>query len=201
MKINQSLCLGLICLALITTTGIAPTQSQPVATQGAIETVAAQMDALPTNCGSLAEPIQLNAQQGNFIGSWPILLGIPNDSRQHSGVLTFPNEHTYTDERLPGWWNTKMAWFVSQAYQGTVKVRAFNIKDNSPMYINWKGNALSTTAEFDAKKTVSYVQGMNGWAFFPSAVWVSKAGCYRFEAEWDGGAWQQIVAVGYVPVP
>jgi hypothetical protein len=183
--------------------GTAPTQSQPIATQNAVGTVevAGHMDPVPANCGILAEPIEINPQMGAFIGSWPILLGIPNNSSQHTGVLSVPDEHTQTDERLPGWWATKMAWFVSQSYQGTVKVQGFNIKDDSPIYIDWHGDDLMTTAELDPKKTFSYVQGSEGWAFFPSIVWVSKAGCYRFEAEWNGGAWRQIVAVGYVPIP
>src|SRR5262249_949207 len=101
--------------------------------------------------------------------------------------------------RLPGWWRTKMAWFVSDSYKGAVKVRGYNLKDNSPIYINWNRDELLTTAELDPRKTFSSVAGMQGWAFFPSSVWVSKAGCYSIEAEWDGGAWRQVVAVGYVP--
>jgi hypothetical protein len=203
MKIFQWFFIGLLCLTFVAITGHSSAQNRSVATQNAVSTaeVAAQMDLVPTNCGILAAPIQLNAQQGYFIGSWPILIGIPNYPNRYKGVMGFPNEHLHSDNRLPGWWATKMAWFVSESYVGVVKVRGFNIKDNSPIYINWKGDNPVTTAEFDPSKTISYVDGMTGWAFFPSHVWVSKAGCYRLEAEWDGGAWHQIVAVGYIPNP
>ncbi len=125
------------------------------------------------------------------------MLGLPKDSRQHQGILSIPNQHIQTDERLPGWWASKMAWFVSQSYQGTVRVRGFNVQDGSPIYINWNGNELLTTAAFDASKSFSYVQGLEGWAFFPSIVWVSKAGCYRIEVEWNSGSWSQIIAAGF----
>ncbi len=200
---KPQLYLGLGFLALIALLGAAPAQGQPTATQNATATVevAAPMEPPPTNCGILAEPLELSHPTGSFIGTWPMLIAIPNSSDQHQGIMNIPNEHLQTDERLPGWWGTKVAWFVSESYQGAVKVRVVNVQDGSPMYIQWNGNNMVTTAEFDPKESFSQVEGSQGWAFFPSFVWVSKAGCYRFEAEWDGGAWRQIVAVGDVKAP
>lgn len=201
MKIKLLGCLGALCLILVLMMGNSLAKSQSAATQSATGTfeAAAQMDPVPSDCGNLAEPLEINGETGSFLGAWPILISVSSGAGKPKGVLAFPNQHYGTDARLPGWWYNKIAWFVSESYRGEVKISGYNVKDHSPLYINWKDDILETTAALNPKKSFSFVNGMQGWAFFPSIVWVSKAGCYNIEAEWEGGAWRQIVAVGYDP--
>ena len=107
-----------------------------------------------------------------------------------------PNEHYITNPQLEGWWATKVASFIPITYEGKVQLQGFNVADNSPMYFEVGGQEATTVAILDPDHPGGSAAGIERWAFFPSYFWVSKTGCYRLEAEWDGGAWQQIIAVG-----
>jgi hypothetical protein len=200
MKIILWSCLGFASLLFIVLTGSSSAQNRTAVTQNAVATVevAAQMEPLPTNCGIPPKPMTLSPQITSVIGTWPLLVGVPNFPDPRKGALVFPTEHNDTDALLPGWWVTKTGWLVSQTYEGTVKVRGFNIIDHSPIYFNLGRGGLVTTAELDPTKDFSIIEGLTDWSFFPSNIWVSKAGCYRIEAEWNGGSWWQVLAVGSI---
>jgi len=159
--------------------------------------VAATMDSAPTDCGQLAVPAVIDAQAGGGIGAWPLWVGIPNWSDQSRGILVFPTIHYQENEMLVGWWVTKMGWFVSEAYKGEVTIQAYNLADHSPMYFEFTAEP-EPLAVLNPARPGGFVNGMQGWAFFPSLIWVSKAGCYQLEATWDGGMWRQVIAVGAV---
>lgn len=151
---------------------------------------APQMDAAPTTCGPLPEAIDFGENVGKLIGAWPLYIGIGN------GVLPMPTSHYYTDDRLPGWWRNKVGWLVKDSYQGMIHLRGGNVDDGSPMVFEFNGNEPVLEAVLNPAHPGGFIDGMVGWAFFPSAVWVSKAGCYRLQVEWDGGRWEQVIAVG-----
>ena len=196
-KFLSALALLLMLLLLVLTPQHGYSQS-PTATAVPTIEVAATMDAVPTNCGQLSESVMLDPQSGRFIGVWPIYAGLPNWEGQTQGILVFPTTHYQTNDQLVGWWVTKMGWFVSESYTGEVKVRAFNLADHSPIYFE-RTDAPATVMTLDPAHPGGFVNGMVGWAFFPSLLWVSKAGCYQLEATWEGGLWQQVIAVGAVP--
>lgn len=161
--------------------------------------VAAQMDAVPSNCGILAKPTAIDPLIPHAIGTWPVWVGVPDADDNSKGIMFVPNEHYQRNRQLEGWWSTKVGWFVSPSYTGEVKIQAYNLADNSPMYFD-SSQDLSTTMTLNSAKPGGFVTGLDNWAFFPSNVWVSKAGCYRLEAEWDGGLWQQVIAVGNLDI-
>jgi hypothetical protein len=66
------------------------------------------------------------------------------------------------------------------------------------MYFSFGGSTPTAAATFNPETPGAYAEGSELFANFPSTVWVSKAGCYLIEAQWDGGLWQQTIAVGHV---
>jgi hypothetical protein len=172
-------------------------QSQSAATSTAVATVevAAEMGKMPSDCGQLAEPIVPDPNFGRAIGAWPIWVALPNNAGNETrGVLGMPDQHYIKDSHLEGWWAMKVGWAIKDTYKGEVKVQGFNVADHSPIYFQFAGDPV-TTAVLNPAKPGGSASGLN-LAFFPSYVWVSKAGCYRIQAEWDGGSWQQVIAVG-----
>jgi hypothetical protein len=161
-------------------------QSQPV-----IE-VAPEMGAAPTNCGILAESMAIDPMIPHAIGTWPIWFAVPNSL----GIVDMPTQHYQKNPELEGWWSTKAAWFIDKDYVGEVHIEGFNVEDNSPMYVEF--DELTTRSTINPETPGGFVDGLDDWAFFPSYVWVSKAGCYQIHAEWDGGSWEQIIAVGNI---
>ncbi len=95
-----------------------------------------------------------------------------------------------------------MAWFVNTNYHGKVKLSAYSLTDHSPVYFETgdQHNNMVTTAELDSATPGGIIPDFpDKWAFFPTHIWVSKAGCYRIQAEWDSGSWQQVIAIGSKP--
>ncbi|HEX2906699.1 MAG TPA: hypothetical protein VHO69_07560 [Phototrophicaceae bacterium] len=169
------------------------------ATPAATVEVAATMDFVPTDCGILAGAIAIDPLIPRAIGAWPVWLSVPNgDDRETKGILYVPNRHNFTDASLPGWWVTKAGWFVSKSYSGEVRVRGFNVADDSPIYFASGAAELSDTMILNPEQPGGFVTGLERFAFFPTHMWVAHAGCYRLEAAWDGGLWQQIIAVGNI---
>jgi len=155
--------------------------------------VAAEMEAVPTDCGILAQEMAVDPMiQG--IGAWPIWVALPNEAGDSRGILTMPTKHYQENEQIKGWWSTKVAWFIDPSYTGEVQLQGFNVQDNSPIYFEF--DELTTLATLNSDEPGGFADGLEAWAFFPSYMWVSKAGCYRLQAEWDGGLWQQVIAVG-----
>jgi hypothetical protein len=154
---------------------------------------APQMNPAPTTCGPLPEAINFGEDVGRLVAAWPLYIGIEN------GVLPMPTTHYFTDDRLPGWWRNKVGWLAKASYQGTIHLRGANVDDGSPMVFEFNGDEPVLEAVLDSAHPGGFIDGLEGWAFFPSAVWVSKAGCYRLQVEWDGGRWEQVLAVGANP--
>lgn len=151
---------------------------------------AAQMDAVPTDCGILAASFSPDPGIPNAMGAFPIWVGLSD------GVLPMPTEHYQENPRLPGWWATKLGWLITKAYTGTVRVSGWNVTDNTPMYFEFGDNGPLLLSTLDPAEPGGFVDGLDDWAFFPSYAWVPQAGCYRLRAEWDGGLWEQVIAVG-----
>jgi hypothetical protein len=172
--------------------------AQPGQSQSPEVEVADEMADVPTNCGTLAESMAIDPMIPQAIGMWPIWFALPNVQDETRGILYFPNQHYHTHPDLEGWWATKAAWFIPLSYTGEVKLQGVNIADNSPMYIDAGEMGLNLIATLNPAQPGGFIEGLDDWAFFPSYAWVSKAGCYRLQAEWDGGRWEQIIAVGNV---
>ncbi len=154
------------------------------------------MALVPDDCGILAEPMAIDPLIPHAIGTWPIWVAVPGAGDDSKGMMFVPNEHYQRSPRLEGWWSTKVGWFVSPSYVGEVEVRGYNLADNSPMYFDVSESG--TTMTLNPAEPGGFVTDLDDWAFFPSNVWVSKAGCYQIEAKWEGGLWQQVVAVGSI---
>lgn len=160
------------------------------------------MGLVPSNCGILADSIAIDPLIPRAVGAWPIWISVPNGSDEPAkGILFVPNEHNQKNPDLEGWWSTKVAWFIPLTYTGEVQLQGFNVDDDSPMYFEFDHDGPTTTAIINPEEPGGFVEELEGWAFFPSYAWVSKAGCYRLEAEWDGGMWQQVIAVGNIEFP
>ncbi|MBI5670872.1 MAG: hypothetical protein HZC41_23005 [Chloroflexi bacterium] len=157
--------------------------------------VASEMDFVPADCGQLAEPIAIDPLIPQAVGAWPIWIALPNWTGATKGILVVSNQHNHPEHQLDGWWFTKAAWFVDKSYVGEVRIRGVNLADNSPIYFDFSSDEPHTVASLNPDQPGGFVTGLDELAFFPSGVWVSDAGCYRLEAEWDGGRWQQIIAV------
>ncbi len=175
-----------------------PTQTPVIATSPANVEVASEMAPAPTNCGPTPEPLEVNSDVAAAIGSWPIWGTISSSKDKTKAVLGMPKEHPNTTPRIDGWWAQKVLWFVKVTYKGEVKLYGFNLADKSPIYFSLNNNDLTPTAILNPDKPGAFAGGSDKWAYFPSLMWVSKAGCYVIEAQWDGGMWQQTIAVGYV---
>ncbi|MBX3081869.1 MAG: hypothetical protein KF716_09575 [Anaerolineae bacterium] len=189
--------LWLITLGLLIVAAISAMPLQRDYSQASTATiaVAATMDSAPTDCGQLAVPTVIDPHAGGGIGAWPLWVGIPNWSGQSRGILVFPTTHYQESDVLIGWWVTKMGWFVSETYKGEVKLQAYYLTDHSPMYFEF-ANEPTTLASINPANPGGFTDEMQGCAFFPSLIWVSKAGCYQLEATWDGGMWRQVIAIG-----
>jgi hypothetical protein len=159
--------------------------------------VAPEMEIAPSNCGILAEAMAIDPLIPQAIGAWPIWIALPNVSGETKGILYMPNEHNFTTPQLEGWWVTKVAWFIPESYTGEVHVQGFNVDDHSPMYFEANAPEPTQVATLNPDHPGGFVTDLDNWAFFPSYIWVSKAGCYQIQAQWDGGMWQQVIAVGY----
>ncbi|MCC6896149.1 MAG: hypothetical protein IT321_25220 [Anaerolineae bacterium] len=157
--------------------------------------VAAQMDFAPDDCGILPEPMAIDPLIPQAIGAWPLWVAVPNAGEASKAVLFVPNEHYQQNKQLEGWWSTKVGWFISPSYVGDVQVSAYNLADDSPIFFD-AADELAATMTLNPAVPGGFVEGLDAWAFFPSNLWVSKAGCYRLEARWEGGLWQQVIAVG-----
>lgn len=170
-----------------------------VPTAAATVGVAAEMADMPTNCGPSPEPIQIDEHVGPSIGSWPLwtVMYYQQDGVRKGG-LAMPKDHPTVDNGIPGWWGQKVAWAVKRTYKGEVTLRGYNVADNSPMYFSLNTPTPTTAPVLNPDKPGATAAGSDQWAFFPSTVWVSKAGCYVIEAQWNGGTWRQTVPVGYV---
>lgn len=171
-------------------------QSSLAVTPTPAVTVAAELDAPPADCGVLADAMAIDPLIPDALGAWPIWVALPNRGPETKGIVGMPNQHFITNPQLEGWWATKIAWFIATSYVGEVRLQGFNTADHSPMYFEFDGDEATTLATLNPEHPGGSANGLANWAFFPSYMWVSKAGCYRLEAEWDGGLWQQIIAVG-----
>lgn len=160
--------------------------------------VATEMEVVPADCGILAEPIAIDPLIPQALGTWPIWVALPNWTDETKGILVVPNEHYHTHHHLEGWWATKVAWFIPLSYTGEVQLRGYNLADHSPIFFDFSSNEPGEVATLNPDQPGGYVTELDQWAFFPSHLWVSKAGCYRIEAAWEGGSWQQVIAVGSV---
>lgn len=186
---------GISMLMLLILVVVQPGYSQDATPTPVIE-VAPEMEGVPENCGILAEPIAIDPLIPQAIGASPIWVALPNTTQENRGILVVPDQHDHHYPPLEGWWATKVAFFVSAAYPGEVQITGFNVADDSPMYFAFGGNEPTELAILNPAQPGGFVSDLEKWAFFPSHLWVSKAGCYRLEAVWEGGLWQQIIAVG-----
>jgi hypothetical protein len=168
--------------------------SQGPTTSPTVE-VATEMAPAPVNCGSLPELMPVLGI-GDAVGAWPLWTTMPS----HNGriVLAFPERRNHDNPELPGWWSTKVGWFIKKTYAGEVRLRGFNQSDNSPIYFDIGDNSTTTAPVIDPEYPGGFIDDLEDWAFFPSLLWVSKAGCYTIIAEWSGGMWSQTIPVGYV---
>jgi hypothetical protein len=198
MKRQLALLGALLLAALLVMAQPGSSQSVGDATPTADIEAAPEMAFVPSDCGILAEPVAIDPLIPHAIGAWPIWIALPNGSSEMKGILVVPNEHYFTHPQLEGWWVTKAAWFIAKSYPGEVRIRGVNIDDDSPIYFEIGDHELREVATLNPDQPGGYVTELDALAFFPSHMWVSKAGCYRLEAEWDGGLWQQIIAVGSV---
>jgi len=187
--------LSLVSTALLASTRAA--QSQTVPTEQATVEVAAEMEAAPTDCAPAPEPFPISEHYGPVLGTWPVWGTIVYTSGERTGVLAIANERPDTDT-LPGWWPQKVLWLVKTNYEGEVQLHGYNVADDSPMYFSLNANAPITAVTLNPKIPGAFAAGSEQFANFPSYVWVSKAGCYLIEAQWDGGLWRQTIAVGLV---
>jgi hypothetical protein len=111
-----------------------------------IITVAPEMETPPSDCGILAESMAIDPLIQRAIGAWPLWVALPNWIGDTRGILHIPNEHTFTDERLEGWWTTKVAWFISNAYTDDVQLQGFHVEDHSPIYFEFSDHELREVA-------------------------------------------------------
>jgi hypothetical protein len=155
---------------------------------------APEMEVVPENCGQLAKPMVVDPMIDG-IGAWPIWVALPNWSNESEGVLIIPNERDFKHPEMQGWWSMKVAWFIPLSYTGEVRLRGYNLADDSPIYFEFQ-EGLTDVATLNPAQPGGLVEGLDQWAFFPSHVSVPRAGCYRLQAEWDGGLWEQTIAVG-----
>lgn len=160
--------------------------------------VASEMAPAPDDCGPLAQPVAIDPLIPHAIGAWPIWVAVPDLDGDPRGALFFPDTHYQTHPDLDGWWMSKIAWFIPISYTGTVTLQAVNVDDGSPVYFDVSEHSTSAVATLDAAHPGGFVEELTEYVFFPSYLWVSKAGCYRLQAEWDGGRWEQVIAVGFM---
>jgi hypothetical protein len=185
----------LLLLTLVVTAQPGNSQAVVEATPVSAVEVAPEMAVAPTNCGILPEPLAIDPLITHATGTWPIWVALPNWDGVRDGVLVVPNERNQESHELPGWWSTKVAWFIPLSYTGEVQVQGFNVDDQSPIYFEFNAGPTEV-ATLNPEQPGGFVEALDQWAFFPSYMWFAKAGCYRLEAKWDGGLWQQIIAVG-----
>lgn len=157
-----------------------------------------EMAFVPDDCGILADTVAIDPMIPNAVGASPIWLSVPDEGEDPKGILYVPNEHNQENPQLEGWWYTKVAWFIPLTYTGEVQISGFNVEDNSPMYFEFDDDGPAEVGTLNPAEPGGFVEELVNWAFFPSYVWISKAGCYQIEAEWDGGAWRQIIAAGNI---
>ncbi len=198
LSVLAGLLLSLATLTFMTQTGITSSSTALTPVSSLDVEVAPDMEPVPTNCGIPAEPIAIDPLIPQAVGTWPIWIALPNSTLATTGILIMPNQHYQRNPGLEGWWAAKIAWFVPKSYTGRIYLRGINITDQSPVYFAFNGNDPVSLATLNPDQPGGYVPDLDKWVFFPSHVWVSKAGCYRIEAEWDGGLWQQIIAIGSV---
>jgi hypothetical protein len=195
-----SVTLGIICLFMLLFGSSRFAQSQIAATTVATVQVASTMDAAPVNCGSLPQPFRLSTGLNDVIGAWPMWVGVSAGDLGRESVIDMP-KITYVDPEpaLKGWWGTKIGWLVDVTYKGKVSLRGYNVADNSPIYFHVHENEPATPLVIlDPTNPGGFIAELKKWAFFPSYIWVSKAGCYTIEATWEGGLWRQVISIGNV---
>jgi hypothetical protein len=187
---------AIVLAAVLLTTQTGQTQT-PAPTPPSYK-VSAEMAPAPDDCGPLVEPIAIDPMIPHAIGAWPIWVSVSDVDGDPRGALFIPDTHYQTRPDLEGWWSSKIAWFIPNSYTGTVRLQAANLADGSPIYFEFGEHETAAVATLDSAQPGGFVEELTDFAFFPSNIWVSKAGCYRLEAEWDGGRWEQIIAVGYM---
>jgi hypothetical protein len=184
----------LAALLLRTQTG----QTQTPAPTPPPYNVASEMAPAPDDCGPLAQPIAIDPMIPHAVGVWPIWVSVPDFDGNPRGALYVPDTSGLEHPDLEGWWASKIAWFIPISYTGTVTLQAAHVDDGSPIYFEFGDHITAAVATLDAAHPGGFVEELTDYAFFPSHLWVSKAGCYRFQAEWDGGRWEQVLAVGFM---
>jgi hypothetical protein len=199
MKRNAFVLLTILSFGVVVVFIPASARSQPgsLATAAATVRVAIEMADAPTTCGPSPEPVDISKHYASVIGAWPIWGTLAYGSGGMKGMISMRKERPQP-ARLPGWWAQKVLWLVKTSYKGEVRLRGFNVTDQSPMYFTLNNNAPTAVAVLNPANPGAWSAGSDQFANFPSLVWVSKAGCYKIEAEWNNGSWDQVLSVGYL---
>jgi hypothetical protein len=94
-------------------------------------------------------------------------------------------------------WPEKVLWVVKRSYPGSVRLRGANLADGVPLWFEIGGRREATVAPVLKALEPAIPYQTEGWAEFPSYLYIPRAGCYTLEAEWEGGFWRVIFAAGF----
>lgn len=99
-------------------------------------------------------------------------------------------------------WGIKRVWFVKHGFSTYVVLRGSRLHGGPPLHfaaddsytrLQAKGTLLRLDVHGYLQVNSAHVLDLDG---FHSAIYASAAGCYALEAQWPGGKWRLIFAVG-----
>ncbi len=155
-----------------------------------LPTVENPVGPVPTNCPHGPEPMVLSSHFGPGIGgypAWAIGFGGPHATMPiYAGNLE-PSRYG---------WPQKVLWVVKRSYPGLVRLRGANLADGVQLWFEIGGRREVTVAPVLKAPEPAIPYQTEGWAEFPSYLYIPRAGCYTLEAEWEGGFWRVNFAAG-----
>lgn len=149
---------------------------------------------IPSNCQNNPPPESLPHALGDGIGMSPVWavgftpgLTLHLDFGDKGGMMHGPH----------GWYR-KLAWLIGPDYRQRIVLRGSALAGGAPLWFQIGGNQPPTTTPLlnPQQPEAEFPGEPPGWAFFPSYMFIPRAGCYVVEASWPGGMWRLAFAAG-----
>lgn len=93
-------------------------------------------------------------------------------------------------------WYRKVLWTIEPGFAEHVFITGFARATKTPLWFQAADKPATTRMELDPKHPGHPIDSTGGWSETGSYVFIPKADCYSFHADWSGGSWSVTFAAG-----
>ncbi len=130
---------------------------------------------------------------GPAIGASPAWVGPITPAT--SGMTIHTGNPRYTDHTRFGW-TRKILWAIKPGYKHRITLRGGTLAGSTPLWFQIGRYAPTMLPALDPAHPGVPLDSTNGWATYPSYLFIPASGCYFLEAHWPGGMWRRTFAAG-----